>query len=355
MEASEAVPRVAVFLVIVLVLGVLPVLPAEPQQEPESAFTAQSYDVFQPDRIRAQPPAAEGQVTMDARTRGKLILVDVEHNNRFADSDIEPLVSALEQRGHEVRYFDTNTAKPGGLSVALKDADAFVVINPGQRYDVSEADAVEAFVQDGGRLLLVGRPTAEQRGPFGFRSTGVRNGHAGLASRFGITFGSGTLYNMRVNQNNFQSIFASPRVENPVTAAVDRVVFRQATPVHVTRGTILLRAEPGTRLDTTRDRGQPPVMVRTDRVVAVGDGTFLFPENAGVADNEVLVGNVADFLVTGEHEEDEPPEPPVNETETPTDGGDGDTGAETTTPTTTDDDQAAVRLPAAASRVATEL
>lgn len=352
MEASEAVPHIAVFLVVVLLLGVVPSLPAAPEEPSETGFSAESYTSFQPDRILTQPPEAEGQVTMDAHTRRKLILIDVEHNNRFSGADLEPLVTALEQRGHEVRYFDTDTAKPGGITVALEDADAFVVINPGQRFEVSEADAVEAFVQDGGRLLLVGRPTAEQRGPFGFRSTGVRNGHAGLAGRFGVTFESGTLYNMRTNQNNYQSIYASPRVDDPITDAVDRVVFRQATPVHVTRGTILLRAEPGTRLDTTRDRAQYPIMVRTPRVVAVGDGTFLFPENAGVADNEALIGNVADFLVTGQREAD--PEAPTNATEPPTDDGPSDGAA-----TPTDDGgatEAAVRAPTApVSRVATEL
>lgn len=339
MEAREALPRVAVFLVVVLGLGVIPWLPAAPGAPSEAGFTGKSYGVFQPGRILATPPAAEGDVTLEARTREKLVLIDTEHANRFSDADVEPLVTALERRGHEVRYFDKDTAKPGGLSVAFEEADAFVVINPRDPFEVSEADAIEAFAQDGGRVLLVGRPTASERGPFGFRATGVENGYAGLASRFGISFGSGELYNMRANQNNYRSIYASPRVENPVTANVDRVVFRQATPVRIHRGTILLRAAPGTRLATTRERGQYPVMVRSrsGNVVAVGDGTFLFPENSAVADNEALLGNLAAFLVTGEHVTEDVVNETETETEKETDGSAGGTAEPTDTPGGTPD------------------
>ena len=156
-----------------------------------------------------------------------------------------------------------------------------------------------AFVDDGGRLLLVGGPTAQPIGPFGGRVTGV-SGHADLAARFGVTFGQGYLYNMRANQDNYRSIYAEPSRGDPVVADVDRVVLRSATTVHVFNGRVLLRGLPGTQLSTTRDRGLYPVAARRGNVLAIGDPSVFYPENVAVADNEALVGNVGDFLVGGE-------------------------------------------------------
>jgi hypothetical protein len=44
-------------------------------------------------------------------------------------------------------------------------------------------------------------------------------------------------------------------------------------------------------------------------VTAVGDTSFLSRENAYDADNEVLIGNLADFLVTGDKAEGAPKPP----------------------------------------------
>ncbi|NIS29664.1 MAG: DUF4350 domain-containing protein, partial [Actinobacteria bacterium] len=49
----------------------------------------------------------------------------------------------------------------------LSRADAFVVIDPGVSYSDAEATRVEAFVDRGGRLLLVGEPTQAAIASFG--------------------------------------------------------------------------------------------------------------------------------------------------------------------------------------------
>jgi hypothetical protein len=51
------------------------------------------------------------------------------------------------------------------------------------------------------------------------------------------------------------------------------------------------------------------VAVRSGDVAMIGDTDFLTPESAYVADNEVLVGNIADFLVSGDKTENAPAPP----------------------------------------------
>ena len=56
----------------------------------------------------------------------------------------------------------------------------------------------------------------------------------------------------------------------------------------------------GSELSTTRSATEAPLLVRTDGVVMVGDSDFLSPENAQRADNDALIGNLADFLVSND-------------------------------------------------------
>jgi hypothetical protein len=62
----------------------------------------------------------------------------------------------------------------------------------------------------------------------------------------------------------------------------------------------VLRPVEGSELSTTRASTEAPLLVRTDGVVMVGDSDFLSPENAQRADNDALIGNLADFLVTND-------------------------------------------------------
>jgi hypothetical protein len=54
------------------------------------------------------------------------------------------------------------------------------------------------------------------------------------------------------------------------------------------------------RLSTTRESGPYTVAVRSESFPVVGDSGFLAPENARRADNGVFIGNLADFLVSGD-------------------------------------------------------
>ncbi|MFC7172905.1 hypothetical protein ACFQL0_05175 [Haloplanus litoreus] len=116
---------------------------------------------------------------------------------------------------------------------------------------------------------------------------------------------------MQENDNNYKSIYAEPASNAGLADGVERVVVREAVPVRTSRGTPVLVGADGTHLSTTRDPGQYAILARSQdgNVTAVGDTGFISRENAYDADNEVLIGNIADFLVNGEKTSGAPKEP----------------------------------------------
>ncbi|QWC18550.1 hypothetical protein [Halorubrum sp. 2020YC2] len=197
---------------------------------------------------------------------------------------VAPLTAALVENGHEVRFYGGSV---GGepLPTMLSDADAFVTTNPGA-LSGPDADAVESFVDAGGRTLVTSDP-----------------GGAGALTDFGSPFGvygeAGYVYDMENNDANYLSVLVEPNGPGTLTEGVDEVVLRGAAPVGAADGSAALATAETSRLSTTREAGSYGVAVRSDSLAVIGDSSFLEPENAGRADNGVLIGNVADFLVTG--------------------------------------------------------
>jgi len=100
------------------------------------------------------------------------------------------------------------------------------------------------------------------------------------------------------NDLNYQRVYAEPTGNSSLTAGVDRAMFETVTPVGTAAaGGGVLRPSEGSQLSTTRAATDAPVLARDGGVVVVGDSDFLVPENTQRVDNDVLVGNLADFLV----------------------------------------------------------
>ncbi|GGM60759.1 hypothetical protein J2752_001318 [Halarchaeum rubridurum] len=247
----------------------------------------------------------------DAGTQ-KTVIVDAAHGNAVGRADMQPLVNALVEGGHEVRFYTgggssslISASGTSALNETLDDADAFVVADPAAAYSSSEADAVSAFADDGGRVLLLGDTptTATSTSSLLGLSTSATTAGSGqpnaVAARHGLSFNADYLYDMTENANNFQYVYGSPSGESGLAAGVDRTVFDAAVAVtHGDAATAAISAENVSR-ESTRTTGTYAVAVRSGNVAAIGDTWFLSPDGATVADNEVLVGNVADFLVSG--------------------------------------------------------
>ena len=279
---------------------------------------------FQPGTILPDETAEEGEITMESDASGKTVLVDVGHQNGVTETELEPLVSTLVENGHQVRFYRGQRAS---LNESLRSADAFVVASPRQRFTNDELAGVEAFTDAGGRVLVMGDPASIRIsggllfGIGSFEPTGPRT--TALGSTYGVTYGSGYLYNMETNDNNYKSIFAESASSGGLADGVDRVVMREAAPIRTADATRVLVGADGTHLSTTRDAGQYAVLARSGNVSAVGDTDFVSRENAYDADNEVLIGNLADFLVDGEKEPGAPTPPGADQPQRPPTGGSG--------------------------------
>lgn len=226
-----------------------------------------------------------------------------------ADRDIRPLANALIENGHDVRIYTPDPASqqrptrpgetgPTPLGEDLAEADAFVTFRTD--YDEDQLSEIETFVEEDGRVLLATEPDAAFDEP----------GAASLDATLGTTTEPGYVYNMNENDLNYQRVYAEPTGDSALTEGVDRAMFSTATPV----GTVAddgdeFRPIDGSELSTTRAATDAPLLVRDGGVVTVGDSDFLSPENAQRVDNDVLIGNLADFLVENDRDpETQPPE-----------------------------------------------
>ena len=269
----------------------------------------------------ANDTPGQATVEMESTARSQTVLVDpgVEASGpvpasplallglggpSVADRDIRPLANALIENGHEVGVYVPDpeqqrrrAARPGGqtgptqLGERLAEADAFVTFRTD--YDEAELAEIESFVESGGHVIVATEPGAafDQPGATAFDST------------LDVTTEPGYVYNMEENDLNYQRVYAEPVADSDaaLTEGVDRAVLPSATPVGTTAvGTEVLRPIEGSELSTTRASTQASLLVRNDDVVMVGDSDFLSPQNAGRADTDVLIGNLADFLVTND-------------------------------------------------------
>ncbi len=288
---------------------------------------------FQPETILPEETPEQGEISMESDASGKTILVDVGHENGVTKTQLEPLLSTLVENDHRVRFYRGQRAS---LNESLRSADAFVIASPNRRFTNDELAGVEAFTDAGGRVLVMGDPPSVQlSGGFLFglgsvQETAPRT--TALGSTYGVAYGSGYLYNMETNDNNYKSIYAEPAASTGLTAGVDRVVMREAVPIRTAGATRVLIGSDGTQLSTTRDSGQYAVLARSGNVTAIGDTDFITRENAYDADNDVLIGNIADFLVTGEKRPDAPQRPGADRPQRPPAGGGAEGGGEAPTP-----------------------
>ncbi|EMA08377.1 DUF4350 domain-containing protein [Haloferax denitrificans] len=278
---------------------------------------------FDADELVATPGPESGEVTMDSNAAPKTVLIDVAHENDVSESDVQPLVDALVANGHQVKYLTREDAQRD-FNASLRRADAFVVVNPERPYTSDQLDGLRSFEDAGGRVALLGDPqSAGTTSILGLItvsvSSGTTGGDAGLTSDYGVSFGSSSLYNMHDYYLNYENVYAAPEGDTALTEGVDEVVFRDAAPLSISDDSVSPALVSGgeTRVESVRKTGPYTVAAQSETVVAIGDADFLAPESAYEADNEVLVGNLADFLVSGDKESGAP------EPATPEAGGPG--------------------------------
>lgn len=232
-----------------------------------------------------------------------VVLFDRSHGNRFAEEDIAPLVRAIDRAGGEVRF----TGATSGFEAGLENADVLVIVDPASQYNQAEVDAVDQFVDDGGRVVIVGEPNRKVVEAEGLQ-VGLATRRARLtavASRFGISFGSQYIYDMERNDGNFKNVVVSPPdgADAGAVDGVEAVALYTATTVEVDRGTVLLRtarsAERGN--DEPNRRYSVAVLAGGGDVLAVGDKTFLSQDYNAIVDNDVFIERLVEFMAGADH------------------------------------------------------
>ena len=299
MAARELVAPAVAFVVIVgLIVGGAAAVPfvSDASTSEVTNLAAEQTDA---DAVRVSEAESTGEITMDSDASSKTVLIDRAHANQFSDEKLSTLTNTLVSNGHEVEYVSQEQARGPAWNESLRGADALLIANPNRPYTPGQLAGVQAFADAGGRVMLMSDPASVQRfGIFGFGFQQQSNDDPALNADFGVTVRSGYLFNMNEYQQTFKSVYVTPG-SGPLATGIDRVVVRDAAAVATADGQTALTAGEQTRLSTTRRADTYGVAAQSGNVAMIGDTDFLTPESAYVADNEVLIGNIADFLVSG--------------------------------------------------------
>ncbi|WP_415381024.1 DUF4350 domain-containing protein [Halosimplex sp. TS25] len=320
MKATEVLKPLGVFVLVIAVIlagtAVVSTLSGSGSAAPSDGedIQGQAPEQFQPENAIETSAPEDGDISVDAGGENKRILVDSGHGNQFSQSEIEPLTEALSEAGHEVDVgagASNGGFGGGGYNATLQQYDAVLIVQPTSSYSAGEIAGLKAYAEGGGRIVALGEPPQLQvSSGLVAEVSEVSFGAQGLAEEFGLRVGTQGLYNMDDdrNDNNYESIVASPDGDSPLTEGVDNVTFDSAgTVVQTGDGAeIRLRALPGSTTLERRQAGEHPVAAQNGNFVLVADTSFLKSSERYDMDNEQFISNLLEFLVSGDKEEGVP-------------------------------------------------
>jgi hypothetical protein len=266
--------------------------PAHPVSTPEYA----SYTLPQP--VLSTPLPA----TSKKSEVKPVIVFDQSHTNYYLLSEIEHLTREIDAAGARI---ELNT-EASALPRQLKYASAYVSVAPTLQFSAEEKLALTQFVQNGGRLLVITDPTrnsnpgylsggSSQGGPLFLSSTDVANL---ILEPYGMAFMDDYVYNMVENEGNFRNVILKTFTKNPLTENISKVVFYSSHSIK-SKQPALISGDDKIYSSIT-DQGSSLGLAGIDassQVVALGDLSFITSPYDQVADNQVLIANLARFLV----------------------------------------------------------
>ncbi|WP_123532906.1 DUF4350 domain-containing protein [Halosimplex salinum] len=320
MKASDVLKPLGVFVVVIAVIlagtAVVSTLSGAGSGAPSDGedIQGQSPDAFQPGNAIVTSAPEDGDISVDGSGEEKRILVDSSHGNQYSQSDLAAIEEALVQAGHEIDF--APSSEDGGFgesnyNATLRQYDAVLIVQPTGSFSDAEIAGLTEFADGGGRIVVLGEPPQLQvSGGLTAQVSEVRFGAQGLTEEFGLRLGSDGLYNADDdwNDNNYESVVASPDGDSSLTEGVDNVTLD--SPGYVVQtgddASVRVRAGPGTKTLERRQAGQHPVAAQNDNFVLVADTSFLKSSERYDMDNEQFISNLLDFLVSGDKDDDVP-------------------------------------------------
>lgn len=247
-------------------------------------------------------------------TGSHLVLIDFAHDNFFQIPEVESLLRALSERGVSVdivRSSFESGARP--VEDQLKHADAYIVIAPQTSYSKNLVAEVEDFVARGGRLLVIGDPTRgdaylgyyESDFYFSYGVGSVTAANA-LLEPFHLAFNDDYIYNLLESEGNYRNVVFKHFAEDPMTESLTAIALYGAHSVHTRLGKAIIVGDENTS-SSRRESSEAIIAAARSpdlNVLALGDLSFLSPPYDQVADNELFIERIVDFLLGGEDERD---------------------------------------------------
>ena len=237
-------------------------------------------------------------LTYASSQQRRTVLFDQAHGNQFTMTEIETLRNLLLSMDAEIVTMDIGV----DLASQLTKADAFVSITPTWAFTQEEIEAVEEFVQRGGRLLVAADPTRSISDYETYMSEGVLRANE-LLQPFLLSFRNDYAYNLNHNEGNYRNIFVYPSGDAGLTQSVNEVVFYSSHSLDSSSGAIL-NGEADTHSSLDDNSSQAPVagLDSSGNVLALGDMTFMISPYDHVSDNYQFILNIAEFLLDGERD-----------------------------------------------------
>ena len=226
-----------------------------------------------------------------------IVVFDMSHTNSFFFSEIDSFTRALNNLGAQIEISDYNLP----LADQLKSTSAYVVILPTSFFTTSEMDAVIQFVERGGRLLVIADPTRDVYSDYiSGTSTNAVDVLNLLTKSFDIAFSNDYVYNLETNESNFRNVIYTQFGKSDIVKGLSQVVLYSAQSILTGQNPIVIGDK--NTLSSLTDQGGNLILAATggnDKVLAVGDMTFMTNPYIQVADNQHFMANIANFLVTG--------------------------------------------------------
>jgi hypothetical protein len=266
---------------------------------------ATEFETFDPDRTVTEPLPSTGAIEPEPPIvpAGGTVVVDVSRVDR---SRLGPLSEALSRANHDVEY------APESLSDSLDGADGLVIVDPEVGYSTDELDAVEAFADEGGRVVIFGNPNRFEAstGPLD-SSLAERESELGrLGGRFDLYFDTRYVYDQERNDGNYRHVVASPPEGASLTDGngsipdAEDIVLYTPTEVRSTDdGEPILVTGPNARTADSDTQREHTLAMRDGNVLAIGDARFIAADRYNVGDNEEFLAGVVEFLVSGDRDD----------------------------------------------------